>query len=159
MPSPLHTKFSLLVRSNKGRTPTPRSHPSAPSFDIQKQAFSGFLEKTPSKHDALHRDGYRCILSGKLDFTSVNAKLVVPKPGEKETVTEASHIFYRSTNEDLDDAERPMQPQLKQFCFDLAGSGPLKNSLGRTYIVWRTFSLQMLFSIDILTVWQFGLKN
>ena len=119
----------ILVRRNKGRTPTPRSHPSAPSFDFQKQAFSGLLETTPSKHDkakkkvhmyaplilsrisslpeqALFRDGYRCILSGKLDFTSVNANLVVPKPGEKETTTEASHIFDRSTNEDLDDAKR-----------------------------------------------------
>ncbi|KAF8167096.1 hypothetical protein B0H34DRAFT_812323 [Crassisporium funariophilum] len=87
---------------NKGRTPSPRSHPSA--------------QTTPSKHDkakkklctygflipfseALYRDGYRCILSGKLDSSSVSANLVAPKPGEKETVTEASHIFERSTNE------------------------------------------------------------
>ncbi|PPQ93669.1 hypothetical protein CVT25_012728 [Psilocybe cyanescens] len=93
-----------LFYRNKDHTPTPRSHPSVPSFNFWKQ--SGLLETTPSKHDkakktALYRDGYCCVLSRKLDSACVNANLVVPKPGDKETVTEVSYIFDRSTNENL----------------------------------------------------------
>ncbi|KAF8889169.1 hypothetical protein CPB84DRAFT_1733076 [Gymnopilus junonius] len=100
-----------LFRRNKGRTLTPRSHPSAPSFDTQRQAFSGLLEATPSSHDkakkrALYRDHYRCIISGKIDTASVNAGLVVPQPGELEGKTQASHIFDRSTNEGLGDPNK-----------------------------------------------------
>jgi len=99
-----------IFRSNKGPTPTPRSHPSAPSFDAQKAALGTFLVKTPTKdkakENALYRDGYRCVITKKLDFASYKDDRVTSNPGDKAIVTEVAHIFSRSTNEDLKNAQK-----------------------------------------------------
>ncbi|KAF8199018.1 hypothetical protein BJ912DRAFT_845340 [Pholiota molesta] len=100
--------FLRIFRRNNGRTPTPTSPPSAPSFDTQHQTLSVLLHAPLSSHQkmvctALIRDGYRCMISRRID-TAVNAGLIVPQPGEDETITRTSHIYDRSTHEGLDDA-------------------------------------------------------
>jgi len=45
---------------------------------------------------ALTRDGYQCVLTGKLDAASIDADLAVDD-GSLATATRAAHIFDRST--------------------------------------------------------------
>ncbi|PPQ94170.1 hypothetical protein CVT25_003755 [Psilocybe cyanescens] len=94
-----------VFHSKNSRTPTPKSHHSPPSFDAQNDVLNTSLVKTPikdkAKENALHRDGYRCVITRRLDFASYKEKRVVSHPGDKVTVTEVAHIFARSTNEDL----------------------------------------------------------
>ncbi|PPQ82570.1 hypothetical protein CVT25_007188, partial [Psilocybe cyanescens] len=56
-----------LVHSKNCRTPTPRSHHSAPSFDAQSDVLNMSLVNTPikdkAKENALHHDGYRCVIT------------------------------------------------------------------------------------------------
>ncbi|KXN80870.1 hypothetical protein AN958_07071 [Leucoagaricus sp. SymC.cos] len=92
--------------SNKGRTPAPRSHPSAPSFDLRKESISPLLTPTPKSHAeaktiALRRDNYCCVISGKVDSSSIESGLASEVPGVPMTVARAAHIFDRSTNQDL----------------------------------------------------------
>ena len=121
--------FLPLGRSNKGRTPAPSRHPSAPSFDTQKQQLGSLLVAAPSKHDAkarvrqsvsiqflvsdwvqaLERDGYRCLFSGKLDIPSIAGGLV-PDDGGDLAVTQAAHIFNQSTNQGLEDENKVFNP-------------------------------------------------
>jgi len=48
---PLTKDVSLSVLGNKGRTPTPTRHPSAPSFDAQAASISTLLMRTPRSHE------------------------------------------------------------------------------------------------------------
>lgn len=115
------------VRRIKGHTPTPSRHPSAPSFDAQAAGFSPLLAPTPRSHglakkqvrdrlyqnvlvqfrtQALERDGYRCVFSGRLDSQSVDEGRVQEDDESVTTVTELAHIFDRSTNEGLEDEKK-----------------------------------------------------
>ncbi|KAF5388436.1 hypothetical protein D9615_000677 [Tricholomella constricta] len=99
--------FICCFYSAKGRTPTSSLHPSAPSFDAQKQAYRLLLVPTPHSHQAakakaLERDHYRCVLTGKIDSSSALAGLVDDDDGaSSHTDTHAAYIFDRLTNEDL----------------------------------------------------------
>ncbi|KAF8964874.1 hypothetical protein BDZ97DRAFT_1904240 [Flammula alnicola] len=100
-----------LFRRIKGHTPTPSRHPSAPSFDTQAAGFSLLLAPTPGSHgsakeQALERDGYRCVFSGRLDSRSVDEGRVQEDDESVTTVTELAHIFDRSTNEGLEDEKK-----------------------------------------------------
>ncbi|KIJ49955.1 hypothetical protein M422DRAFT_65849 [Sphaerobolus stellatus SS14] len=94
------------VRSTKGKTPTPSHHPSAPSFDNQSDNLLSQLPQTldsysKAKRDALIRDGYRCIITGKLDHISVKGGDVAYQDGLLVTITHASHIIDQSATQNL----------------------------------------------------------
>ncbi|KIM79419.1 hypothetical protein PILCRDRAFT_823348 [Piloderma croceum F 1598] len=68
--------FLRSFRSAKGPTPAPSEHPSRPSFDDERDMNSDVIaaaqqDHRTSKKQALRRDGYRCMLSGKVDSASV----------------------------------------------------------------------------------------
>ncbi|PPQ69947.1 hypothetical protein CVT25_001991 [Psilocybe cyanescens] len=99
-----------IFRRNKGCTPTPRSHPSVPSFDLQKDELKHLLVDTPNSHmeaktKALQRDGYRCVVSKRIDYGAFMDDLIQAKEGDMGTVTHLAHIFDRSTNENLGDSD------------------------------------------------------
>ncbi|EIM91014.1 uncharacterized protein STEHIDRAFT_152697 [Stereum hirsutum FP-91666 SS1] len=103
--------FIRCFYKTNGRTPAPSSHPSAPSFDLKKDEIRALLLATPSSHDvakaqALERDGYRCIISRRLDSGSVFAGLVLDDGVSMGVVTHCAHIFDRSTNENFDDSAK-----------------------------------------------------
>ncbi|KAF8877656.1 hypothetical protein CPB84DRAFT_1794761 [Gymnopilus junonius] len=100
-----------IFRRTKGHTPTPRSHPSAPSFDFQRDRLAELLLKTPSSHvdakeQALIRDNYRCVVSKRVDITSKKKGWTTNQPNEYVTKTHLAHIFDRSTNEDMQDRSK-----------------------------------------------------
>ncbi|KAL1943932.1 hypothetical protein VTO73DRAFT_3750 [Trametes versicolor] len=104
-------RLSSTVFREKDRTPAPSSHPSAPSSDLKKGEFRNTLLPTPPSHstakaDPLRRDGYRCMLSRRLDVDSLDNGLI---PVDEATTgmiahTHCAHIFDKSTNEALSDS-------------------------------------------------------
>lgn len=57
------------------------------------------------RFQALERDGYRCLFSGKLDIPSIAAGIVTDDGGDL-AVTQAAHIFDQSTNQGLEDENK-----------------------------------------------------
>ena len=58
---------------------------------------------------ALERDGYRCLFSGKLDIPSIAAALVSDDGGDL-AITHTAHIFDQSTNQGLEDENKVCNP-------------------------------------------------
>ncbi|KAF7976475.1 hypothetical protein HWV62_6743 [Athelia sp. TMB] len=116
MPFLLHASSSLLflVKSAKGPTSAPSSHPSGPSSDNVTDAFLHTLLEAPqnyqkSKALALHRDNYRCVITGYLDtVTYVNRADVAAEwedaaasdPYMRVEATHCAHIFPECFNEE-----------------------------------------------------------
>ncbi|KAF9230563.1 hypothetical protein BU15DRAFT_91086 [Melanogaster broomeanus] len=87
----------------KGRTPTPSSHPSRPSFDTIKDVMSSSMTEAPSQHQvakrqALRRDNFRCVITGVLDLTSAERHPELLQMGLRAEKTYCAHIFPKSTN-------------------------------------------------------------
>ncbi|CDO70811.1 hypothetical protein BN946_scf184801.g2 [Trametes cinnabarina] len=87
-----------LFKSARGKTPTPESHPSRPSFDRLQADHLQELQPSPRDHSsakksALVRDNFRCMVSGKVDDNSERAGLTQRLPNEMITVTQCCHIF------------------------------------------------------------------
>ncbi|EIW55637.1 uncharacterized protein TRAVEDRAFT_129055 [Trametes versicolor FP-101664 SS1] len=103
--------FIRLFFREKDRTPAPSSHSSAPSVGLKNGELRNMSLPTPPSHatakaDALQRDGYRCMLSRRLDVDSLDNGLI---PVDEATTgmvvhTHCTHIFAKSTNEDLSDS-------------------------------------------------------
>ncbi|KIJ54918.1 hypothetical protein M422DRAFT_153287 [Sphaerobolus stellatus SS14] len=98
--------FVRCFKAAKGRTPTPSRHPSAPSFNAQKDRFREKLVETPSnyvdaKKLALRRDNFRCMLTGKLDAASILRNDVKYTDDLEGAPTNPAHIFDQSTNQNL----------------------------------------------------------
>jgi hypothetical protein len=113
---------------NKGRTPAPSNHASRPSFDICKAMIMTMTVEAPQNHQqakskvsatdhviweqyiqtffslfkALVRDGFRCVITGDYDYSSVfqNGELEQEMLGATDfaCTTECAHIFPESTN-------------------------------------------------------------
>jgi hypothetical protein len=118
-------KISSKVKTNKGRTPTPSSHASRPSFDTLKEMIKAMVVEAPQNHQqakknvsalscifgsvqifpfkALVRDGFRCVISGRYDIPSVKGNEEM-KNNLKEVLfctTQCAHIFPESTNANI----------------------------------------------------------
>ncbi|KZT19818.1 hypothetical protein NEOLEDRAFT_1172850 [Neolentinus lepideus HHB14362 ss-1] len=82
-----------VCRSDTGPTPTPSSDVSHPSFDAMMvdSTINGMKtapkSKSEAKIQALVRDGYRCMISGILDYDSVGDQDV------PVTMTQCAHLF------------------------------------------------------------------
>ncbi|KAH9913261.1 uncharacterized protein B0H18DRAFT_1050071 [Fomitopsis serialis] len=95
--------FLRCFRAAKGRTRSPSTHPSRPSFDATQETLQYPLEEAPQNHatakqKALIRDGYRCMLTGAFDIVSVKEKPHILPADAPVTFTQAAHIFPESTN-------------------------------------------------------------
>ena len=117
-------KRSSTVRMYKGRTPTPSSHASRPSFETRKAMIMAMVVEALQNHQqakanvsvtyviptvykylfkALVRDGFRCVISGLYDVTSVERNKELELELERAAnadvcATECAHIFPESTN-------------------------------------------------------------
>lgn len=118
----------LLVRRNKGRTPTPSEHPSRPSFEVHSSFFSVVADPAPRDHTAakqsvssssiikyfwmiiflkaLLRDGFRCMVTRCVDDNSYLNMTDVQRQQHNLLqgpfgYTNFCHIFPPSTNWDL----------------------------------------------------------
>ncbi|KAG6381503.1 hypothetical protein JVT61DRAFT_85 [Boletus reticuloceps] len=92
--------FFESVRQNK-QCSTPPSSSGRASTHI-KESVKSQAEESPSsgniRQDALHRDGYRCIASGNIDYESALANPSLRElEGDMES-TETAHIFPQSLN-------------------------------------------------------------
>ncbi|KDQ54715.1 hypothetical protein JAAARDRAFT_402182 [Jaapia argillacea MUCL 33604] len=99
--------FARCFKASKGRTPTPSTHPSRPSFDDIEETLKYLIEEAPqdhctAKYKALIRDRYRCVLTGAYDAASYNSMEsianIVDAGGLSAAKTEAAHILPESTN-------------------------------------------------------------
>ncbi|TDL19325.1 hypothetical protein BD410DRAFT_792367 [Rickenella mellea] len=100
--------YIRAFRARKGRTPSHSSHASRPSFDRLADMIKANLVKAPQSHadaktNALIRDGFRCVVTGRYDRGSANANrelkdAVDSDPNARLDSTECAHIFAESTN-------------------------------------------------------------
>lgn len=122
----------ISVKKYKGRTPTPSGHVSCPSFDRKQEFIKANLVSTPTSHSqlkinvrheiclvthfddpsaqALIRDGYRCMVTGKFDSDSLSkiTELAIEfrsyQSARKDYgTTNCCHIIPASTNMNLVD--------------------------------------------------------
>ncbi|KAE9392431.1 hypothetical protein BT96DRAFT_887996 [Gymnopus androsaceus JB14] len=98
-------------RKHKGKSPFSSSHVSRPSFDRQREDTKAILQDNPTSHTtakkkALMRDGYRCIISGRFDRSSLVESEALRKAVYsswtndeiRHVATECAHIFADATN-------------------------------------------------------------
>ncbi|KAF8965403.1 hypothetical protein BDZ97DRAFT_1998394, partial [Flammula alnicola] len=95
-----------------GRIPTPSNHASRPSFDKLADMIKANLVEAPQSHadatnNALIRNGYRCVVTGKYDAHSVKEnrdleEVVDLDPNARMSPTECAHIFVESTNSSIE---------------------------------------------------------
>ncbi|KZT01958.1 uncharacterized protein LAESUDRAFT_443286 [Laetiporus sulphureus 93-53] len=99
-----YTSILVPVRAAGGKTPAPRSHPFRNQFDL---TVTPELEKRLStlKAKALVRDGYKCVVTGKVDQDHVDK--VTTWTGFDLDITDAAHIMPFSLN-DFEETEVPM---------------------------------------------------
>lgn len=101
--------FVRVFKNPKGKTPTPSTHPSRRSFDIQVAMIGENLSAPihphqKAKHNALIRDGYRCMVTGRADKNSVieleekGSPLATELEDKPLAFTQCCHIFYRTIN-------------------------------------------------------------
>ncbi|KAK7680287.1 hypothetical protein QCA50_016527 [Cerrena zonata] len=107
--------FIRPFKKYKGRTPTPSGHVSCPSFDRKQEFIKANLVSTPTSHsqlkiNALIRDGYRCMVTGKFDSDSLSkiTELAIEfrsyQSARKDYgTTNCCHIIPASTNMNLVD--------------------------------------------------------
>jgi hypothetical protein len=114
-------RFIRPFKKNKGRTPTPSDHPSRPSFDKVKADLKAMIKEAPKDHreaktQALVRDGYRCVVTGKYDVLAETESLVdlevILTAGSVHT--ELAHILPESTYFNVSGA-RASSPDKKDY--------------------------------------------
>ncbi|KAJ3144917.1 hypothetical protein HDU86_001330 [Geranomyces michiganensis] len=64
-----------------------------PAYPFSRQRTYAPADRENFREKILVRDQYRCKVTGRLDFNSIDAKLVVPGEDDEETPAEAAHIF------------------------------------------------------------------
>ena len=110
----------------KSRKPIPSNHASRPSFDTRKAMIMAIIVEAPQNHQqakanvsaidrvistvykwlpfkALVRDGFRCVISGRYDTTSVERSKELELEMKRAanavmSTTECAHTFPESTN-------------------------------------------------------------
>lgn len=124
------SKILLTVRSRKGRTPTPSSHPSRPSFETIQDMVGSMIIEAPQDHckaksnvsaitynycrnceiinqfKALVRDGFSCVVTGYYDYDTVS-KIKGFDRTRPRTYTHCAHIFDEFTNTNISDQGDP----------------------------------------------------
>lgn len=144
--SSLLSIFPLLttipVRSNKGRIPTPSSHPSRRSFDTVSSLIKDMMEEAPQNHasakkkvnplfpflihftneiiQALVRDRFQCPISGVRDAASVKKTrelldMFLQKKFEARC-TECAHIIPESINSGISQGSNKVFLSLSKIC-------------------------------------------
>ncbi|KAK7449340.1 hypothetical protein VKT23_013481 [Stygiomarasmius scandens] len=103
-------------RKYKGRTPHTSGHVSRPSFATVADAVKSNLKPYPEDHssakkNALIRDGFRCVVSGRYDEPSVASTDELKQRAVKGEirltgVTQCAHIICSSTNLDIENNEK-----------------------------------------------------
>ncbi|KZT24048.1 hypothetical protein NEOLEDRAFT_1068101, partial [Neolentinus lepideus HHB14362 ss-1] len=94
----------VLIRSHKGRTPVPSGYGSRSSFDFRRALIEdemnnnklNLLRGLVAYKQALLRDNFRCVVSGKMDKQSWNSTVKGGACG-----TQCAHIFGEIINTDL----------------------------------------------------------
>ncbi|RXW12255.1 hypothetical protein EST38_g13597 [Candolleomyces aberdarensis] len=120
-----------IFKSNKGQIPTPSNHASRPSFDRKVDMMADLLDDAPLSHStakkrvlssripipgtllilhqALVRDGYRCVITGAYDFPSIDKcpeLMEEAGPDASCAFTELCHIFSASTSVSLENGDK-----------------------------------------------------
>ncbi|KII85756.1 hypothetical protein PLICRDRAFT_178085 [Plicaturopsis crispa FD-325 SS-3] len=91
--------FIRVFKKYKSRTPIPSDHPSRPSYNEQRALIQTPQNHSSAKQNALIRDGFRCMLTGKIDQSVfVSNSSVFPDPHEMFTTTNCCHIMPEATN-------------------------------------------------------------
>ncbi|KZT02084.1 uncharacterized protein LAESUDRAFT_730607 [Laetiporus sulphureus 93-53] len=88
----------LSIYKHKERTPAPSSHSSRSSFDNLQEMIQAVLAQSPSKpgstkQQALVRDNFRCMVTGRLDQKSYFKYSSEMERPEEITETQCCHIF------------------------------------------------------------------
>ena len=136
----------ISVKANKGRTPVASRHPSRPTFDNHKEWLQPLLMEAPQDHQsaknkvgphhdlgislqiqllvqALVRDGFRCVISGKYEATSYDQSEGLPQKVAAEdqlaTPTRCAHIFPDFTNAQILGSNEGGAKMWYLTCFDL----------------------------------------
>jgi hypothetical protein len=133
---------SHSVKKFKGRTPAPSDHPSRPSFDKDKKDIQAMIREAPKSHveakeqvsssyfnyhstnssgchvriQALERDGFRCVVTGKYDLKAsmnISEQEVIAAGGAVNT--ECAHIVPDSTYFDV--SNTPTGSSVKVKCY------------------------------------------
>ncbi|KAF8968556.1 hypothetical protein BDZ97DRAFT_1799021 [Flammula alnicola] len=104
--------YIRAFRANRARIPTPSNHASRPSFDTITDMIDDTLVEAPQSHadakkNALIRDGFRCVVTGKYDMHSVKKireleEMVRSDLSLRTNPTECAHIFAESTNSSIE---------------------------------------------------------
>ncbi|KAH9846874.1 hypothetical protein C2E23DRAFT_539117 [Lenzites betulinus] len=149
------TRLVLIFKKTRGKTPTPSSHPSRPSFDRVMQECLVDLQPAPRDHSAakaqaLIRDNYRCMVTGRVDRPATKDKITRMGPGEDFGLTQCCHIIPDapgniavggSSPEEHDAAS--MWAILKQFGYD-----DVCAELGSATIGGRLHRLDNILTLD-----------
>ncbi|KAH8801243.1 hypothetical protein DL96DRAFT_1635691 [Flagelloscypha sp. PMI_526] len=132
--------FIFSFKRYKGRTPASNSPPDGPYFEAYKSRLLTSISTPPTTHieaksQALIRDAFRCVVSGKYDR-------VAPVSGDIKRAagggvyTELAHIIPESTYFDVNkspkksDYSSSVMAVLKSFGYDIPGlHGPKIHSL------------------------------
>ncbi|RDB30147.1 hypothetical protein Hypma_012344 [Hypsizygus marmoreus] len=97
--------YIRAFKMNKGDTPESSSHPSRQS--LETKTMENTLVDDPKDHadakaKALKRDGFRCVITGAYDNTSLEhepeLKMIPQADNAWATITRCTHIFGESTN-------------------------------------------------------------
>ncbi|TFY66796.1 hypothetical protein EVG20_g4297 [Dentipellis fragilis] len=144
-----------------------RQRASAPSEQLSKSAFDRVrreiqihLRQSPRNHDdakmqALLRDDYRCIISGKLDIECVMESLVSIPQGEYTTTTECCHIFPESLG--FFDCQKEKYVAPVWTVMDMFGYGSIQEELTSNHIHRLenilTLSQDLHSVFDMLLLW------
>jgi len=107
-----YNHYIRAFRANKGRTPIPTNHASRLSFDTIADMINDTLVEAPQSHayakkNALIRDGYRCVVTGKYDAGSYYEIRELEDKVRADSslrvgATECAHIFAESTNSSIE---------------------------------------------------------
>ncbi|THU97195.1 hypothetical protein K435DRAFT_889686 [Dendrothele bispora CBS 962.96] len=111
-------------RGSPGRTPSSSQHVSRPSYDFLRDMIRETLVPYPTNHsqtksNALIRDGFRCMVTRKLDLESVASvkdlgTLVASEwPKDPGTTTECAYIFPKSTSSGISGTTPPELQKLQ----------------------------------------------
>ncbi|KAG6375712.1 hypothetical protein JVT61DRAFT_3287 [Boletus reticuloceps] len=104
-------KFIRLLRTSTAPYQPPSSHPSRRSFETLEDMIGDTMEPTgkyygSAKQRALARDGFRCMVTGMLDRSSVGGCQVLLDEAQREDINavtvEAVHILNESTMQGIE---------------------------------------------------------
>ncbi|KJA16259.1 hypothetical protein HYPSUDRAFT_147992, partial [Hypholoma sublateritium FD-334 SS-4] len=103
--------YIRAFRANRGCAPTPSNHASRAAFDTIADMINDTIVDAPQSHanakqNALIRDGYRCVVTGKYDWPSVMEIRELEEKVRSDfslriEATECVHIFAESANLDI----------------------------------------------------------